>query len=167
VVVLDVECFGRVETVGLSDGELARGCRWVACCAGVECSWWAAGWGWGEKVRANVEQVDAVKLGVVDDGDAAIDVCGDDGVGVGTGGIVLDTKAFGFHVALCEEGVFESGTPEGHGHGGWKRWDDPDVRGCGRAVLRAEVDGFGESVDVGEVMEVLYVAHAGPVVPHL
>jgi len=120
VVVLDVECFGRVETVGLSDGELARGCRWVACCAGVECSWWAAGWGWGEKVGANVEQVDAVKLGVVDDGDAAIDVSGDDGVGVGTGGIVLDTKAFGFHVALCEEGVFESGTPEGHGHGGWK-----------------------------------------------
>jgi hypothetical protein len=65
----------------------------------VECSWWAAGWGWGEKVGANVEQVDAVKLGVVDDGDAAIDVGGDDGVGVGTGGIVLDTKAFGFHVA--------------------------------------------------------------------
>ena len=101
-------------------GMRGRGCRWVACCAGVECSWWAAGWGWGEKVGANVEQVDAVKLGVVDDGDAAIDVGGDDGVGVGTGGIVLDTKAFGFHVALCEEGVFESGTPEGHGHGGWK-----------------------------------------------
>jgi len=60
----------------------------------VECSWWAAGWGWGEKVRANVEQVDAVKLGVVDDGDAAIDVGGDDGVSVGTGGIVLDAKAF-------------------------------------------------------------------------
>ena len=50
-------------------------------------------------MRANVEQVDAVKLGVVEDGAAAIEVGGDDGVGVGTGGIVLDTKAFGFHVA--------------------------------------------------------------------
>ena len=80
-------------------------------------------------MRANVEQVDAVKLGVVDDGDAAIDVGGDDGVGVGTGGIVLDTKAFGFHVALCEEGVFESGTPEGHGHGGWRMWDGGWVDG--------------------------------------
>ena len=29
-------------------GMRGRGCRWVACCAGVEWSWWAAGWVGGE-----------------------------------------------------------------------------------------------------------------------
>lgn len=32
--------------------------------------------------------------------------------------------------------------------------------------MRAEVDWMSESVDVGEVLEVLYVASAGPVVPY-
>ena len=39
MVVLDVKCFSGVETIGLSDGERTRRCRWIACCVGGEDSW--------------------------------------------------------------------------------------------------------------------------------
>ena len=38
--------------------------------------------------------------------------------------------------------------------------------GSGGTVLGAKMDGIGKTVNVGEVVEVLYMAHAGPVVPY-
>jgi hypothetical protein len=119
VVVLDVECFSGIEAIGLGDGELTRRCRWIACCVGGEDSWGAAS-GWRRKeVGTNVQQMDLVEFGVVDDGGASIDGSGDDAVGSGTTRVVVDAEAFGLHPALCEEGVFESWPPEGHVHVGW------------------------------------------------